>query len=177
MEPPYDELHGVVASISGYTGGHLANPTYRMVSRTDTGHFESVLIIYDPLQVSYSELLEVFWINVNPLDPGGQFCDRGPSYRSAVFPASPAQQHLAQQSRDRLVASSWAADRERPVVTEIRPLETFWIAEDYHQNYYLEHGFNYKFYRTRCGRDERLQDLWGPSGGRRALIRAILATD
>ena len=174
MEPPFDEMPGVTATISGYTGGHLDNPTYRMVTRTDTGHYESVLVIYNPLRVSYRELLEVFWVNINPLDAGGQFCDRGPSYRSAIFTANAAQRELAEASRAALAASDWAAGRERPIATVIRDLQAFWIAEDYHQDYYLEHSFNYTFYRSRCGRDERLERLWGASDQRRSLIRMVL---
>jgi methionine-S-sulfoxide reductase len=174
MEPPFDELEGVIRTISGYTGGHVHGPSYELVTRTDTGHYEAVLIEFDPRVVSYGELLEVFWININPVDASGQFCDRGDSYRSAIFPASERQDELARRSRSRIVESGYLDQYRRPMATEILPLEEFWVAEAYHQDYYLQHPFNYRYYRRLCGRDARLLDLWGPEDSRRGVIRDVL---
>jgi peptide-methionine (S)-S-oxide reductase len=158
MEPPYDRLDGVLATTSGYTGGSKVDPTYEEVSRGGTGHAEAVQVSYDPAKVSYAQLLEVFWHNVDPLDAGGQFCDRGDQYRTAIFVQDEEQRRLAEQSKQAL------ADNERfgrPVVTEIVPASTFYPAEDYHQNYYEKNPVRYKFYRWNCGRDQRLAELWG----------------
>lgn len=158
MEPPYDKMDGVLQTISGYTGGTVANPTYRQVTRGNTGHYEAVLIVYDPEIVTYEELLEVFWVNIDPLDAGGQFCDRGSSYLSGIFYRSPEQARAARASRDRLDAS----ERLRaPVVTEILPAGEFYVAEEYHQDYYRKNPLRYRSYRTGCGRDARLRQLWG----------------
>ena len=158
MEPPYDELDGVISTISGYTGGSKADPTYQEVVRGGTGHFEAVQIAYDPAKVSYQELLEVFWRNVDPLDGGGQFCDRGDSYRTAVFAETAEQQRLAEASKQALADS---ARFEQPIATEIVEASTFYPAEDYHQDYYEKNPVRYKFYRWNCGRDQRLAELWG----------------
>ncbi len=156
MEPPYDKLEGVEETISGYTGGHLEDPTYEQVTGGNTGHYEAVKITYDPAQISYQKLLEVFWRNIDPLDAGGQFCDRGSSYRSAIFYLDQEQQQLAQASKQEV------AERfEQPVVTEILPAKEFYPAEDYHQNYYQKNPLRYKYYRFSCGRDDRLEELWG----------------
>jgi len=156
MEPPYDELDGVNSTTSGYTGGHVANPTYQQVVRGDTGHYESVKITYDPDVISYAELLDVFWHNVDPFDAGGQFCDRGSSYRAAVFYLTPAQQAAVRESKARLEETFG-----RPVVTQILEADIFYPAEDYHQNYYEKNPVRYKFYRWNCGRDARLETIWG----------------
>jgi peptide-methionine (S)-S-oxide reductase len=158
MELPYDELDGVVATISGYTGGTLRNPTYQQVVRDDTGHYEAVLVIYRPAEISYEELLDVFWVNIDPLDAGGQFCDRGSSYRSAIFYRNESQATVARSS----VAELNASGRLRfDVVTEVLPAREFYVAEEYHQDYYLKNPFRYRTYRTGCGRDARLRQLWG----------------
>lgn len=158
MEPPYDELEGVTATISGYTGGFWENPTYRQVSRDVTGHYEAVVVVYRPEEISYEELLDVFWVNIDPLDAGGQFCDRGSSYRSAIFYRDDAQRRAAEASRRELDNS----ERLRaPVVTEILPAEEFYVAEEFHQNYYQKNPIQYRLYRSGCGRDARLQYLWG----------------
>ena len=174
MEPPYDALDGVISTTSGYTGGDVDNPTYRIVSRTETGHHEAVLVVYDPAVVDYRRLLEVFWVNIDPLDPSGQFCDRGSSYRSAIFVADDGQDHAARASLRSLSASSWIERFDRPVATVVRPLETFWVAEEEHQDYYQKRPFSYRYYRGRCRRDDRLAELWGPEDNRRALIQGIL---
>jgi methionine-S-sulfoxide reductase len=158
MEPPYDKLDGVLATISGYTGGDTVDPTYREVSAGGTGHAEVVQVTYDPAKVSYEQLLEVFWRNVDPLDAGGQFCDRGDQYRTAIFVHDAAQRRLAEQSKQALVDSGRFA---QPVVTEIVEAATFYPAEDYHQDYYEKNPLRYKFYRWNCGRDQRLAELWG----------------
>jgi len=159
MEPPYDALPGVVATTSGYSGGQNVNPTYEQVSAGDTGHIEVVQITYDPKQVSYEKLLEVFWRNVDPLDKGGQFCDRGSTYQSAIFYQNEEQKQIAEQSKA-------AVEKKlgKTVVTAIRPATTFYAAEDYHQDYYKKNPLRYKYYRYSCGRDQRLEDLWGKKG-------------
>ena len=156
MEPPFDKLPGVLATTSGYTGGHKVNPTYQEVSAGDTGHVEAVRITYDPKQVSYEKLLEVFWRNVDPLDKGGQFCDRGNTYTSAIFYANDEQKKLAEESKTAIEKKLG-----KPVVTTIRPAATFYPAEDYHQDYYQKNPLRYKYYRYSCGRDQRLEEFWG----------------
>lgn len=155
MEPPYDQLDGVEATVSGYTGGDVANPSYEQVTRGGTGHYEAVKVIYDPGQVSYRELIAVFWHNIDPLDDGGQFCDRGSSYRSAIFYRNDKQRQIAEESKEAV-----AEQFSRPVATEIIAAKEFYPAEDYHQNYYQKNPVRYKYYRYRCGRDQRLEDLW-----------------
>jgi peptide-methionine (S)-S-oxide reductase len=159
MEPPYDKLDGVISTTSGYAGGHTENPTYRQVSAGVTGHAEVVQIIYDPERISYGELLDVFWRNVDPLDSGGQFCDRGDQYRTAIFYHDEQQKRLAEQSKAALDRSG---SLTRSIVTEIVPLnDDFYAAEEYHQDYYIKNPLRYKYYRTACGRDRRLEQLWG----------------
>jgi peptide-methionine (S)-S-oxide reductase len=158
MQPPFDALDGVVSTTAGYTGGHVANPTYEQVSAGETGHVEAVQVIYRPEQVSYERLLEVFWHNVDPLDAEGQFCDRGPTYRSVIFVEHDTQRRLAEASKEALEQSGRF---DRPIVTEIRPAGTFYPAEEYHQDYYRKNPLRYRFYRSRCGRDGRLEALWG----------------
>ena len=157
MEKPFDVLDGVVSTTSGYTGGTKVNPTYKEVSSGKTGHAESVQVEYDPSKISYETLLNVFWHNVDPLDAGGQFCDRGDQYRTNVFYHSDEQKTLAEQSKAKLDGSRKFA---KPIVTEIVAAENFYPAEDYHQNYYQTNANRYKFYRYSCGRDQRLTNLW-----------------
>ncbi|MGH8502769.1 MAG: peptide-methionine (S)-S-oxide reductase MsrA [Gammaproteobacteria bacterium] len=161
MEPPYDELDGVTATVSGYTGGELKNPTYEQVSAGRTGHAEAVQIIHDPDKVSYKKLLDVFWRNIDPLDDGGQFCDRGSSYRPAIFYHDDEQKRLAQASKRALEKSGRF---DQPIAIEIVPASQFYKAEDYHQDYYQKNSLRYKFYRYACGRDARLEELWGEKG-------------
>ena len=158
MEPPYDKLDGVLATISGYIGGSTADPTYKEVSAGDTGHAEAVQVTYDPAKVSYDELLEVFWRNVDPLDAGGQFCDRGDQYRTGIFVHDDEQRRLAEASKQALEESGRF---EQPIVTEIEEAGRFYPAEDYHQDYYEKNPVRYNFYRWNCGRDARLEQLWG----------------
>ncbi len=158
MEPPYDELDGVVETISGYTGGSLPNPTYQQVVRNNTGHYEAVIVVYRPEEISYEELLDVFWVNIDPLDAGGQFCDRGSSYRSGIFYRNDAQRETAEASKTALQESGRL---RRDVVTEVLPAEEFYVAEEYHQDYYRKNPLRYRTYRTGCGRDARLRQLWG----------------
>ncbi|MEK7261699.1 MAG: peptide-methionine (S)-S-oxide reductase MsrA [Pseudomonadota bacterium] len=159
MEPPYDALPGVVATTSGFTGGQKANPSYKEVSGGNTGHIEAVQITYDPAKVSYEKLLEVYWRNVDPLDGGGQFCDRGHEYTTAIFYQNEEQKKLAEQSK-----SAIKKQLGRPVATVIHPAAPFYAAEDYHQDYYLKNPLRYKYYRYSCGRDQRLEKLWGKKG-------------
>ena len=158
MEPPFDQLDGVLATTSGYTGGHKVDPTYREVSAGGTGHAESVQVTYDPTKVTYETLLEVFWHNVDPLDAGGQFCDRGSQYRTAIFVRDDEQRRLAEESKQALADSGRFT---QPIVTEIVAAGPFYPAEDYHQDYYEKNPIRYKFYRWNCGRDQRLAQLWG----------------
>jgi peptide-methionine (S)-S-oxide reductase len=158
MEHPFDELDGVVSTTSGYIGGHKANPSYREVSSGTTGHVEAVQIVYDPKKVSYDKLLEVFWMNVDPTDSEGQFCDRGSQYQSRIFYYTDEQKRLAEASKAALTKSK---PFKEPIVTEIVAATTFYPAEEYHQDYYKKNPVRYKFYRTGCGRDARLKALWG----------------
>lgn len=155
MEPPFDALDGVVSTTSGYTGGQTKNPTYEQVSDGRTGHTEAVRVVYDPSKVTYDTLLEVFWRNVDPLDDGGQFCDRGPQYRSGIYYQSEEERRSAEKSRQK-VATRFA----RPIATEIVAATAFYEAEGYHQDYYKKNSIRYKFYRWNCGRDQRLEELW-----------------
>jgi peptide-methionine (S)-S-oxide reductase len=158
MEPPFDKLNGVISTTSGYTGGQKTKPTYQEVSAGGTGHAEAVQIVYDPKKVSYERLLEVYWRNVDPTDAGGQFCDRGNQYRSAVFYHNDEQKRLAEQSKAKLERSK---PFNPPIVTAIVAASEFYPAEEYHQDYYLKNPVRYKFYRYGCGRDQRLEALWG----------------
>ena len=161
MEPPFDEIEGVVATISGYTGGSVPDPGYEQVSAGGTGHAEAVRVLYDPERVSYARLLEVFWRNIDPLSANRQFCDAGEQYRSAIFVHNEAQARAAEASREALAKSGRLAGR---IVTEIVAASAFYPAEDYHQDYYRKNPVRYKFYRFNCGRDERLRELWGGDG-------------
>ena len=161
MEPPYDKLEGVISTTSGYTGGHVKNPSYKQVSAGGTGHAEVVKIVYDPDKISYEKLLEVFWRNIDPTTPDRQFCDRGNQYRSAIFYHDESQRRLAEQSRERLEQSK---PFDAPIVTEITAATQFYPAEDYHQDYYKKNPLRYKYYRYSCGRDQRLEELWGKEG-------------
>ncbi len=158
MEGPFDALPGVVSTTSGYTGGSDPNPTYERVSSGSTGHVEAVEVVYRPGQVSYQELLEVFWQNVDPLDAGGQFCDRGPTYRSEIFVLDAEQRRLAEASKRALEDSNRF---DQPIVTPIRDAVAFHPAEEYHQDYYRKNPIRYRYYRSGCGRDRRLEALWG----------------
>ncbi len=158
MEKPFDDLEGVVSTTSGYTGGTVADPTYYQVSAGGTGHVEAVQVRYDPSRVSYDTLLEVFWKNVDPLDNAGQFCDKGSQYRSKVFVHNDQQRQLAEASKQALDQKKFSGT---DIATEIEQAQTFYTAEEYHQDYYLKHPIRYNYYRTGCGRDQRLEEVWG----------------
>lgn len=156
MQPPFDALKGkgVIETTVGYTGGNVANPSYEMVSSGTTGHAEAIQIVFDPEQVSYQELLEIFWRNVDPTAKDRQFCDTGRQYRSAIFYVDETQKKLATASKEQL------KERFETVYTEILPAGDFYPAEDYHQDYYLTHPYKYSFYKRLCGRDKRLKEIW-----------------
>ena len=158
VESDFDAVPGVAETTSGYTGGTVDNPTYKQVSEGGTGHREVVQIRYDPKQVSYERLLHIFWRSVDPTDDGGQFCDRGESYQTAVFAGNEEERLLAEASKEALDRSGVL---DAPVVTPIEPLKAFYPAEDYHQDYYTKNPVRYRFYRFSCGRDTRVQQVWG----------------
>jgi peptide-methionine (S)-S-oxide reductase len=158
MEAPFDKLPGVSAVTVGYTGGSKTNPTYQEVSSGTTGHAEAVEIAYDSTKISYDKLLDVFWHNVDPVTPNAQFCDHGTQYRTAIFYHDDEQKALAEASRELLTKSGRF---KQPIVTEIKAASMFWPAEDYHQHYGVKNPVRYKFYRYNCGRDQRLEQLWG----------------
>ena len=156
MEKPFDHLEGVISTTSGFSGGRVVNPSYKGVSQGGTGHIEVISVIYDDAKVSYEKLLETYWANVDPVDAGGQFCDRGHTYSTAIFYKDEAEKALAEQSK-----VSIAKKLDQDIATQILAFEAFYPAEDYHQNYYKTNPVKYKLYRWRCGRDQRLQEVWG----------------
>ncbi|HEX6994683.1 MAG TPA: peptide-methionine (S)-S-oxide reductase MsrA [Gammaproteobacteria bacterium] len=158
VEEAFDKVEGVVSTTSGYTGGHVPNPTYEQVSAGRTGHAEAVRVEYDPDVVSYEMLLDAFWHNIDPLDAGGQFCDRGSQYRSAIFYHDAEQRELAERSKRELEESGKLPGK---IVTEIVAAGEFYPAEDYHQDYYRRNALRYNFYKFTCGRPARLEELWG----------------
>ncbi len=162
MEPPYDALDGVKSTVSGFTGGDVKDPSYEQVVRGGTGHAEVVQVTYDPEVVSYERLLEVYWRNVDPFDAGGQFCDRGASYRAQIFWHTAAQREAALESRAALDERF-----DKDIVVDITEAGDFWAAEDYHQDYYEKNPVRYRFYRWNCGRDQRLEEVWGTEAGGR----------
>jgi peptide-methionine (S)-S-oxide reductase len=157
MEHDMKGISGVVSVESGYTGGHLAHPTYADVTSETSGHYESVRVTFDPAKVDYGFLLHRYWRLIDPTDEGGQFCDRGPSYRPAVFVASPRQRQIAEESR----AEAQKALPHGKIVVPILPLGPFWPAEDYHRNFAETNAAHYNAYRQGCGRDARLREVWG----------------
>lgn len=161
MEPPYDKLDGVIATTSGYMGGEIDHPTYAQVSAGGTGHVEVVQVEYDPARVSYQQLLDVYWKNIDPLTNNRQFCDVGESYRPVIFVHDDEQRRLAEASKQALID---AGRFDQPIVVPIEDAKTFWPAEDYHQDYYRKNPVRYRFYRYGCGRDARLEALWGDNG-------------
>jgi len=158
MTPPFEKLDGVQKVISGYTGGHTVNPTYEDVTSETTGHMESVEVIFDPSKISYEKLLDVFWRQINPTDADGQFVDRGPSYRSAIFYHDEEQKRLAEESKKKLAKSGRF---DKPIVTQILPAGPFYPAEEYHQDYWKKNPIRYKFYRYNSGRDQYVEKVWG----------------
>lgn len=157
VEAAYQDIEGVTGAVSGFTGGKLKNPTYNGNHR---GHYEAVKVTYDPAVVSYEQLLKVFWHNIDPFDDRGQFCDKGPSYRSAIF-FTDEQRPLADASKDDVVRQF----EPELVVTELLPAAKFWPVEAAHQNYYKKNPIRYHFYRAGCGRDRRLNQVWGDAAG------------
>jgi peptide-methionine (S)-S-oxide reductase len=158
LEPPFDELAGVISTTSGYTGGKEKNPTYEDVSSGATGHAEAVQVVYDSTQISYAQLLDVFWRNIDPLVLNRQFCDTGSQYRTAIFYHNEEQRQQAVVSKQKLEQSQRF---DRPIVTEIASASPFYKAEAYHQDFYKKNSLHYKAYRAGCGRDRRLKELWG----------------
>lgn len=159
VEADFDKVDGVIETISGYTGGHVDNPTYKQVTRGGTGHYEAVKVTYDPSKVSYDDLAAYFVRHIDPTDAKGQFCDTGDSYRSAIFVSGQGERTDAE-----MTLASAEQELGQPVVTEILPEATFWPAEDYHQDYYIRSAVKYDFYRSACGRDARVKALWGSAG-------------
>lgn len=154
MEAEFAGIDGVSDVTSGYTGGHVDNPTYEQVSGGGSGHLEAIEVTYDPAKVSYEKLLEIFWDNIDPLDEHGQFCDKGAQYRAGIFTHNEEQKKLAEKTRDAVQKRY-----KQPIATVIREAVTFWPAEDYHQQYYIKSQNRYKRYRQGCGRDNRLDEL------------------
>ena len=157
-EAAFQDVPGVISAVSGYTGGHVANPTYEQVSSGSTGHAESVEVTFDPAKVSYDKLLDIFWVNHDPTVTNRQFCDSGTQYRPAIFYLDEEQKRLAEASK-----AKWEKLKPfpQPILTQIVPAGRFWPAEEYHQDYYKKNPFQYRFYVTGCGRYARLDSLWG----------------
>lgn len=180
VEADFEKVPGVIEAVSGFAGGHVANPTYKQVTSGGTGHLEVVEVRYDPARVSYSTLVEYFWRTIDPTDPYGQFCDKGESYTTAIFVSAPDERAIAEQSKAALAASGKLAR----IATSIRELEAFYPADDYHQNYYKSEdkilsrfGYvtkaeAYQGYRRGCGRDRRLEEVWGEEAGGKAVLGA-----
>jgi peptide-methionine (S)-S-oxide reductase len=160
MEGPFEKLKGVSSATSGYSGGEKKDPTYEEVSSGSTGHAESVEVRYDPRKVTYEQLLDVFWHNIDPFQQNAQFCDHGTQYRSAIFVHDDAQRQAAEAS-----LRHWEQQFGRKIVTQIVPAGPFYRAEEYHQDYYLTNPVRYRMYRSGCGRDARLQEIWGAGAG------------
>jgi methionine-S-sulfoxide reductase len=158
VEEAFEKVPGVTAAVSGYIGGTVANPTYQQVSGGATGHAEAVQVTYDPGKVTYKQLVDWFWRNIDPLDAAGQFCDKGSEYRSAVFYSGDAQKKIAEDSKQALQASGRF---KQPIATEITAAGPFYLAEDYHQDYYKKNEKRYQFYKFGCGRVQRLEQIWG----------------
>jgi len=158
IESDFEKLDGVDSVVSGYTGGEADTADYKTVSYTETGHYEAVEVRYDPTKVGYSELVEYFWRHIDPTDPDGQFCDKGSSYRSAIFYNGDEERNIVQAS---LAALNKSKPFEADIVTAVYAAKPFYLAEDYHQDYYKKNPVRYKIYRTGCGRDRRVKKLWG----------------
>lgn len=163
VESDFDKIPGVISTTSGYTGGHVARPTYEQVSSKSTGHAEAVEVVYDPAKVSYQRLVEYYWHTIDPTVKDQQFCDHGTPYRTAIFAADAEQLKIAQASKAALEKSKPFKDA---LVTEIVMASAFYPAEDYHQDYYMKNPIRYKYYRHSCGREARLQQLWGDQAGK-----------
>jgi len=151
----FQQLEGVISVVSGYSGGHIVNPTYEEVCQENTGHKESIEIYFDPTKISYETLLDFFWHNIDPFDSEGQFCDKGDSYKAVIFYTDEAQRKAAESSKIKLEEYF-----NKPIVTKIQAASTFYPAEDYHQNFCRTNPIRYKFYKYNCGRDQRLKEIW-----------------
>jgi len=162
VEADFDKVDGVISTTSGYIGGRVVNPTYEQVSAGSTGHTEAVEIVFDPRRVSYEKLLEVFWVSIDPTVVNRQFCDVGSQYRTGIFVHDEAQRRAAEASKAKLANSKPFRD---PIVTPIEAATTFYPAEEYHQDYYRKNPVRYRYYRSGCGRDARLKELWGTRAG------------
>jgi peptide-methionine (S)-S-oxide reductase len=160
MEEVFEKVEGVESVVSGYTGGQVENPTYEQVSAGGTGHTESIEVTFDPSKVTYKQLLEVFWRNVDPTTPNAQFCDHGNQYRAAIFYQDENQKQLIEESKQRIESSKTFPES---IVTEIAPASVFYTAEEYHQDFYTKNPIRYKYYKWNCGRAKRLEQLWGNS--------------
>ncbi|GAA6138690.1 hypothetical protein NBRC116583_24370 [Arenicella sp. 4NH20-0111] len=158
IESDFEKLNGVISVVSGYTGGSKETADYKTVSYNDTGHFEAVRVDYNPEAISYRELVEYFWRHIDPTDPNGQFCDKGSSYKSAIFYSSDSEKEAIDLSLNELKNSKPFSE---PIVTTIAAAKPFYLAEDYHQDYYKKNPIRYRFYRSGCGRDARVEELWG----------------
>ena len=161
MEKPFDDMPGVISTTSGFTGGTVANPTYEQVVAGGTGHTEAVQVVYDPRRVTYAQLLRTYWLQVDPFDGDGQFCDQGDSYRPAIFVANPVERAAAEASKTTLQQRFG-----RPILVRIETAAPFYPAEAYHPHYYRTNPTRYRFYRSGCGRDARLRAIWGRDAGR-----------
>ncbi len=168
MEHAFEGIEGVIEAVSGYTGGRMPYPSYRDVSTGQTGHYEAVQVLYDPRRVTYEQLLEVFWRSIDPTDPGGQFADRGPQYRTAIFYHNETQKRLAEASKNALEQMGIF---DRPIVTKILPARAFYPAEDYHQGYYKKNPVRYSIYTRASGREDFLRRLWDKKKGISLLPR------
>jgi peptide-methionine (S)-S-oxide reductase len=162
-ETAFEGVPGVISVTSGFTGGQTKNPTYEMVSAGSTGHAESVEVLFDPSRISYEKLLDIFWHNVDPTQANGQFCDHGTQYRSAIFYRDEAQKRAAEASRAKVEQDPRFAGKK--IVTQIVAASTFYPAEEYHQQFYKKNPVRYHEYRTGCGRDARLKEIWGKDAG------------
>jgi methionine-S-sulfoxide reductase len=158
LEEAMEKVPGVMAAVSGYTGGTFKNPSYEQVSSGGTGHVEAVRVTYDPSKVTYAQLVDAFWHNIDPVDGGGQFCDRGEQYRAAIFVGDAEQRAVAEQSKRAIEASG---KLKKPIATAIQSAGTFYEAETYHQDYYKKNPVQYRFYKFMCGRASRLEAIWG----------------
>jgi peptide-methionine (S)-S-oxide reductase len=159
VEEAFEKVPGVIRAVSGYTGGTVDRPTYEEVSSKSTGHYEAVQVTFDPTKVSYAQLVDWFWRNIDPFDADGQFCDKGSPYHTAIFTHDAEQHRTAEASKQALEASGRFKER---IATKILPAEPFWAAEDYHQDYYKKNPHRYSYYKTACGRAQRLEQIWGP---------------
>lgn len=157
VEQDFEALPGVIEAEAGYTGGRTSRPTYHQVGSGGTGHAEAVRVIYDPAKVSYAQLVDYFWRHIDPTVKDRQFCDTGDAYRTGIYWRTDEERRIAEASRDALLRSG----RFPVIYTEIKPAETFWMAEEYHQNFYKTHSLTYSYYRYACGRDARVRQLWG----------------